>query len=269
MQPREVFEVWAPESSVWSPWAKPVIFAQHVTQDVNIPSNSDAEYDAYWAPHAAERTALIVNLPSDESVRAGLSLAEHGYRPVPLYNTSMGQKPVLDINPILIKLYAGTSLLQRVYIDDNAPPAFLIDSTRLKGLLPPTPGMYDNRWVVWSQDFPSSNFLRSKEIERVMLIQSGTRVQDDLAQVLSRWKRDKLEVLVQDVPSIYAGDKAKIGMEADAPTSPTQGQIVPFQASAFLAFWMWSRMMLPAMMGLRRSSVGGFGGIVPVPSSSG
>jgi hypothetical protein len=276
MEPREIFEIWAPDNSVWSPWAKPVIFTQMKEEGVMIPPENEVDYDAYWAPHAAERTALIINLSGDESVRAGLSLAEHGYRPVPLYNTSMGQKPVLDINPIIAKLIAGTALLQRLqgfnsadYMVDQNPPAFLIDSDRLKGALPPMPGMYDNRWVVWPQDFPSSTFLRSKGIERVMVIQSGTQVQDDLAHVLTRWQKDKLEVLVQDVPSVNAREKAKAGEGSVAPMSSIQGEIVPFRASTFFTFWMWSRMMLPAMMGLRRSSVGGFGGIVPMPSSSG
>ncbi|MFN8371462.1 MAG: hypothetical protein U0694_01095 [Anaerolineae bacterium] len=270
MQPREIFEIWAPETSVWSAWAKPVIFAQMKEKGVMVPPDSGVDYEAYWAPNTADRTALIVNLPGDESVRAGLSLVERGYRPVPLYNTSLGVKPVLDLNPIITKLVAGAGMLQGAYLDEQAPPAFLLDSDRLKGLLPPQPGMYDNRWVVWPQDFPSSTFLRSKDIQRVMVVQSGTRVQDDLAHVLARWQRDKLEVVVQDVPSVNAFEKPKPGDLAAEPAAMRySGQIVPFQPSGFFTFWMWTRMMMPARFGLRRSSVGGFGGIVPFPSSGG
>ena len=43
----------------------------------------------------------------------------------------------------------------------HAPPAFLLDSDRMKAPAP-DPGRFDNRWLVFPQDFPSAAFLRSR-----------------------------------------------------------------------------------------------------------
>ena len=55
--------------------------------------------------------------------------------------------------------------------------------------VPPGPGTFDNRWVVFPQDFPSAAFLRSRGVAEVLLIQAGAQPQEDLAHVLLRWQQ--------------------------------------------------------------------------------
>src|SRR5579859_6231508 len=83
MQPRDLFAVWAPSSTIWSQWAKPVIFAQLTpTYAIEPLTNDPRTLDTSWCPAPTDHTALIVNLDGAASVMMGLALALRGYRPV-------------------------------------------------------------------------------------------------------------------------------------------------------------------------------------------
>src|SRR5207302_455246 len=64
-----------------------------------------------WAPLAAEKAVLILDLPAAEAVHVGLALAGRGYRPVPLYNGCTGPSEILDQGPILRALRDGAAYL--------------------------------------------------------------------------------------------------------------------------------------------------------------
>src|SRR5580765_130756 len=81
----EVFSTWAPENSIWSPWAKPVLFA-HLDSALSYIPVAGAPGDVSWSPPPDERVAIVLDLPGAEGVIIGLALAVRGYRPVPLYN---------------------------------------------------------------------------------------------------------------------------------------------------------------------------------------
>ena len=189
MNSSELFELWVPPASVWSPWAKPVLFAE-VRPDLIQPSldqtlpRIDVRRD--------ENTAIVVDLPAADSVKTGLALAHDGYRPVPLYNGSPGPSFVLassaliNVESIVQWLVQGAEHLAGLSISSQARPAFLLDANRKWGGALPAPGRFDNRWVVFPQDFPSANFLLARGIRRVLLFQDGGRAQpqSDLAHVL-------------------------------------------------------------------------------------
>jgi hypothetical protein len=251
MQAKELFSVWAPETSVWAAWAKPVLFA-HIQQsksDLGVPQ--PVTMDVSWSPSPTSGSALVVNLPGVASVEMGLALAERGYRPVPLYNTSVNSRSVIEVEGIVSALVRGTALLQQLSLPDDAPPAFLLDAGRMRGKLP-TPGMFDNRWIVFPQDFPSANYLRSKHIERIIVVQPGSFPDEDLAIVLNRWQKDGLDVQI-----VTHG------------TDNTISGSVPYQRSQVREFLMWTRIALLGALGLRRNMIGGFGGFIPYPSSGG
>jgi hypothetical protein len=172
MTKEEIFEAWAPDGIEWSAWAKPVLFAQW--PDSVTPSATSAApaggHDYLWLPQGSRRTAVIVDLPAVESVRAGIALARRGYRPVPLYNTSYGPSPVIEIAPLILELAKGALVLQTTTLAPDAPPAFLLDSNRMQPGVPPSPGKFDNRWVVFPQDFPSATLLRARGVAEVLLI---------------------------------------------------------------------------------------------------
>jgi hypothetical protein len=148
---------------------------------------------------------------------------------------------------VLVKwLRAGAAYLARAGLRPDAPPAFLLDVDRTRRLA--GPGDYDNRWVVLPQDFPSATFLLSRKIREVVLVQRGTGApRDDLAHVLRRWQE--------------AGVRLS---RLDLDTSRSEPLDVP-RPSAFRVAWYG----LIALLGLRRSNVGGFGAMVPEQTSGG
>ena len=248
MTKEEVFNAWAPEGVEWSAWAKPVLFAQW--PDTVTPSSTTVAsegHDYLWLPSASSRTAVVIDLPAVESVRAGIALARRGYRPVPLFNTSYGPSPVIEIAPLILELARGAIELQTRLLPADAPPAFLIDSNRMRPAAPPSPGKFDNRWVVFPQDFPSGTWLRARAVAEVLLIHPGGRVQEDLAHVLRRWQDAGLRITAA-APS----DSAPRAIEVAPPS------------------WFrraWYRMITIAA--LRRNNAGGFGAVIPVRSSGG
>ena len=250
MNPSELFDLWAPPAAVWSRWAKPVLFADFSAvvavdpiNDPLPPLNTTADRE----------TALVLDLPSAGSVKAGLALVKAGFRPVPLFNGTRGPKvsvvgvTIVDNEAILSWLAAGAALLAQQNLPFDAPPAFLLDSRR-RTQVTASPGRFDNRWIVFPQDFPSANFLRSQGIARAVLVQEDALrpPQEDLAHVLRRWQETGLPLFAATLDSL---------------ASPMP--LLVQRPSRFRSLWY----VALAVMGLRRNSAGGFGSIVPQPSS--
>ncbi len=240
-----LFATWAPEASRWSPWAKPVLFTYQ--PPVVLPLPPAPELAPERAPSPGERAAVVVDMPGVQSVVCGMALAERGFRPVPLFNTTLGPGNNLhDVAAVLGSLVVLADQLAALRLPLDAPPAFLIDSGRLQGK--PAPATYDNRWMVFPQDFPSARALRAGGIECVILIRrDDTPMQPDLRAVLRYWKRDGVASTLLD-PSTGARREAT------------------FDAS-FLG--LLTDHMFSWFSGLRRNSAGGFGGVVPTPTATG
>src|SRR6185295_1584833 len=185
--------------------------------------------------------------PGALSVVAGLALAERGFRPVPLYNGTDGPNPVVKTEGLVRALGAGSQRLKPLTMAPDARPAFLLDSNRLDARGTADGGYYDNRWVVLPQDFPSANFLRSRGITKVLIIQRGISApSQDLSHVLLRWQQGGLLLRSLD-------------LETNAIVDP----LVVSEPSLFRKAWYAAT----ALMGLRRNSVGGFGSMVPEQTS--
>jgi hypothetical protein len=242
---QQLFEIWAPAGSVWSRWAKPVLFAE-APPPVDVPQHVD-----WFEPSLlrVSETAVVVEFPGVESILEGVALAREGFRPVPLYNTSPHPQAIVDVQPIVGLLGPAARELESVRLPDTAPPAFLLDSLRLPIGASLTPGRFDNRWVVFPQDFPSGNFLLSQGIRRVVLLRQGTgQPAEDLAHVLLRWQEAGLQ--------IFSFQRGQAGL-------PQPLEV--YRPSLFRQLWYRSLTLL----GLRRNSAGGFGSIIPQPSSGG
>jgi hypothetical protein len=258
MNCEEVFAVWAPPDSIWSPWVAPVLFAQtdwagRIKPEVVEPRHLP------WLRHLTRDTAMVVDLPGADSVEAGFALAAAGWRTVPLYNASLapervGASPtvsyaVVDMGPIVSAVSRVTTSLQRLEFSQHPAPAFLLDSNRLTGTNPPDRGMFDNRWMVFPQDFPSASFLLAHGIRQAVLVQKHRMgPQDDLAHSLLRWQEGGINVLSKQ-------------LDDDAPPS----KISVKRPSRYKA--AWHRAL--AQLGLRRNSAGGFGSVIPETTSAG
>src|SRR6266403_4431278 len=94
MTKEELFEIWAPPNGRWSPWVKPVLFAC-MAREPGLAARASMNFDTNGIPSVQNNTALVLDLPGAEGVRAGVALAAQGYRPVPLY--SAGPSPTTPI----------------------------------------------------------------------------------------------------------------------------------------------------------------------------
>jgi hypothetical protein len=240
----EAFDIWAPEGILWSQWAKPAAFVH--TSGI-MASGEVVQSSLPTLPLDLDsRSTVIVDLPGGDAVRAGLALADRGFRPVPLFNGTSGPLPVVDVAPIVDALGAGAERLRRRVLAPDAAPAFLLDSRRQTGS--PSPGTYDNRWVVLPQDFPSGVLLRSKGILQATLIQQDRHdIPADLAHVLRRWQEHGIRVHTLELGT---GTRAEVNV-----ARPSWFRFVWYAAITVL--------------GLRRNNVGGFGSIVPEQTNGG
>lgn len=246
MTREQLFEAWAPAGALWSAWAKPAMFAGMPPHD-ETRAALGAFPDLPWAPAATKQMGVVVELPALESVTAGLVLARAGFQPVPLFNTTTGANSALDLSPLHVLLCEGAEMLRDNRPLPAAPPAFLLDSNRLTPTRKLEPGVYDNRWVIMPQDLPSANFLLGHGISQMLVVQRGTRTPArDLALVLRRWQDGGIRL-------------AFVPAEGTSPPEPlTVAKPRWFGALTYRALML---------VGLRRNAAGGFGAVIPHPSS--
>jgi hypothetical protein len=253
MNCQTAYDLWAPQQSIWSAWAKPVLFAHLPRARVELPPLSVP--NVRWVPSPAARRAIVVDLPGAEAVVMGLALAARGYRPVPLFNACpppssvqlTPQVAVIDVDSILTALVDGCDRLRQLRLPDNAPPVFLLDSLRQQPTQPVSVGLFDNRSVVFVTDFPSATFLAAQGIQQVILVRQHRQgLGRDLAYALRTWQ------------------KAGIALQLMALREQTQPQPLTLPRMGWLT-GLWIR--LRAWFGLRRNQSGGFGNFVPESSS--
>jgi hypothetical protein len=262
MNREAIYEAWVPQSGSWSLWARPVLFGQmRATSglDPAYPTPIQWAWDLFgessetaseqpwlnlpidWAPPPVQNAVLILDLPGAEGVHLGLALAGQGYRPVPLYNGCTGPSELLDHGPILRALRDGAVFLAARALPSDAPPAFLLDSRRQSLPQPLRPGMLDNRWQVFPEDFPSAQVLEQRRVSRVIWIGYG-KPQEDLVRVLRIWQAAQI--------TLEAKDPAIAGLPHPLIVPPTP----------WLRRW-WNR--LRSQLGLQGRPRDGFGYIVP------
>lgn len=263
MTREEVFSVWAPPESIWSPWVAPVLFAQTYWDTREMPEQANPQ-EIPWLGEKMTNSALIVDLPGADSVKLGFALAARGFRPVPLYNASPGPEEmvglgmrnpgisnaVIDMGSVVDAISdVTTSLKKKIALSAGAPPAFLLDSMRLVGNRPASKGMFDNRWMVIPQDFPSANFLLSHGVSQALLIQTD-RLEplDDLAHTLLRWQEGGISVFAKKLNDDLSPSRISVR-----------------RPSKYKAIWYRAL----AQLGFRRSSGGGFGSYIPETTGAG
>jgi hypothetical protein len=251
----QIYSIWAPADSVWSPWVKPVLFA-FVGSLFESPSPRTIQFETDW-PTADGHTAIVLDLPEEWSVLYGTKLAHKGYRPVPLYNAMPfpfsermnlpGSRPAsaVEVEPILAALIRETTILETIVLSPNAPPVFLLDADRRFARRELTAGVFDNRSVCFTTDFPSPEFLLNHGIRSVIVVQDNTNFAPDLVETLVRCQQAGIKIL-----------RRVLGEEG--PPVP----VIIKRPSFFSAIWFKLRVAL----GFHRGELGGFGGIVPTSS---
>ncbi|HEY6944807.1 MAG TPA: hypothetical protein VI431_06680 [Candidatus Acidoferrum sp.] len=270
MTPEELYALWAPADSIWSPWVLPVPFAQLRCPEFGAPAELP-QFHLDWFPEGGTRDlAIVADLPGSDAIFYGLVLLVRGFRPVPVIDGSPGPEcnpllppdplsqgavtnksaSVVDMRELLRALCHGAAPLRDAKFAPDAPPAFLLDSKRMWGEVTAVEGAFDNRWMVFPQDFPSGRFLRDQGIRKVVYIHDKflTQPQEDLAHILLRWQEDGIAI------------ESKSAQFGDAPMLINVNRPSRFRA-------VWYRAL--AALGLRRSDTGGFGGYPLSPSGAG
>lgn len=132
--------------------------------------------------------ALVIDLPGDAGVWAGVGLVPFGFRPIPLYNAVQWEASVVNLRPVVCALVDAAEAVASAKF--NAPPAFLLDAHRMSGSHLLRPGAFDNRSFCHLSDFPSVDALRAHGIRRAVLVQEEPgRAAPDLEPILLAWQR--------------------------------------------------------------------------------
>lgn len=237
-----IYKKWAPEANPWSVWAKPVLFASMTKEDIQKSELPPLE-DIQWTSDLKHKTAVIVDLPGEQAVLKALALAKKNFRPVPVLNGCKGPGMLVDVSGITKLLSPGGDFIETCSISYDAPPVFILDSWRMNSSTINHVGRFDNRWSVVPQDMPSGNYLKEVRINQIILW--ADTIKDDLAYILKKYEQAGIQIQQFKNNSI-------------------QKPSIPI-SSAFSRFaYRWS-----VLLGLKRNSTGGFGAIVPEPSSSG
>ena len=160
---------------------------------------------------------------------------------------------LVDVDELSDALAAGAERLKGIAISDSAPPVFMLDSGRMgngikgesAGKIGRVRGMYDNRWVVFLQDFPSAEYLLKHGIRRVVL--RSDELRNDLAHVLYGWQKKGVKVAFC---ATY-----REGASAFEVKKPSHFQSMRYR--------------LRVSAGLSRNAAGGFGAKIPEQMNGG
>lgn len=237
----DLYKLWAPDDALWTQWVKPVVFMNmRANQFFGGPGLQKVVVD--WTGYE-KGTMIIVDLPGKTALDEGFALAAMGYRPIPLYNGVPGPQwatAVISMGPIMQGLTEGARLLPSMSINNQANPVFLLDSERFKWARK-RPGTFDNRWRLVPQDMPSANYLKRQGITKIIV--RAKLVQSDLGFILHQYQKAGIVVYTCGE---YGG---------------------PRKASSFKphGLGLFYRFML--IFGLTRCATGGFGMMIPEPSS--
>jgi len=254
MNRQQVYGSWAPPLATWSRWVKPALFSQlpqlgELPQPLFEAARPQRAFDALWAARADGGAGIVIDIPGADAVALGLVLARLGYRPIPVFNglaPPPGVVPLVEVHPIMQALVDAAEELASRQLPDHAPPAFLLDSDRRANDLLAAPGMFDNRSISLPGDFPSGQYLFSKGIRRIVLVQqAGSAPARDLAHALARWQDAGIAFAVKEL------------------ATPGDPRPTVLKRPSTLAL-VWDHFV--SYVGLRRRGYG-FGGIVPYPSS--
>lgn len=196
MTGKEAYRIWAPAGKKWVDWVRPVPFVavDEYSKSYHV-SNIESRSVSVIGETRAD-TAIVVDLPGDESVWTGVALAKAGYRPIPIYNGTIeqsGARATVDNQSVGIALIEGAKELVKMDIKDCAPPAFLVDSNRLNRYKMEV-ALFDNSWDVYPQDMPSAEYLISSGINRCIIV--GNRLAKDLKKILYMYQKRGVEIFL-------------------------------------------------------------------------
>ena len=196
MTNKDIFKLWAPINAKWTDWVRPVAFIElnHLTE-INFHHKFEIP-NINYIDELASNTAYIIDLPSYDGIMEGLGFARLGYRPIPLYNGTNPQSnamALVDNKGIQDALVWGALQLEKMEINENALPVFLVDSNRLLRFKMNS-SVYDNSWDLYDQDLPSYEYFLKNGIDRIVV--RGEALQRDLKRILYKFQKNGISILL-------------------------------------------------------------------------
>lgn len=192
---KEIYKIWAPVGTRWVDWVRPVPFVQI---DETITSHEffyNTIPTVHYIKGATKNTALVIDMPSYESVNEGIAVAKLGFRPIPIYNgvnAQLGAIATVDNTAIELSLIWGARQLKNTEIKNDAPPAFLLDSNRMNRFKM-SDTVYDNSWDVYSQDLPTAEYFLNNGINKIIV--RSDNIRKDLAKILYTYQKAGIKIL--------------------------------------------------------------------------
>lgn len=195
MTGKELYQIWAPDGARWVNWARPVSFVTIENSAQMKPAAPFMPSNSLQISQLKKETGVIIDLPSNESIKEGIALAQVGWRPIPLFNGTKAQKNafcLVDTQPIENALVWGASELEKIQLPLNAPPAFLLDSNRLHRHKMNV-SVFDNSWDIYDQDLPTAEYFIHMGIHKILL--HAEKPHKDLTKILYKYQKKGLKIL--------------------------------------------------------------------------
>ena len=195
MTGKEVYKKWAPTGKRWVDWVRPVPvigidnpYQVHEFIDDSIPK-------IFYINNLSKDTAIIIDIEGVDSIKEGIALAHLGYRPIPIFNgtnPSIGVSSTTNnamIEPLLVW---GALELEKIGLEEDAPPVFLLDRNRLNRYKI-DPSIFDNSWDIYPQDIPSPDYFLQNGITKIVV--RGNQLSRDLKKVLYPYQKKNIKIL--------------------------------------------------------------------------
>ncbi len=259
----KLFDVWGPVAgSPWEPYHCVPLFAALTTiaKERTGPTDPDRVREIEGNGHlgttllekplgqswAADRAWVILDLPGATSVAAAIRLMAAGFQPVCTFDNWPHQAGLIKSEIILAQLlrYAAHARERRQYLTKDSPPLWVCDRNRLGASLP-RPRDFDNRYYLDDSILPAPDTLKKNGIATILCIVPETT--DMPCPDLRAYFRDLRKDGFLDIYGVAFRDP----------------ELTPFRFSDAVYTVNFKQ------SGFHRSDAGGFGTLIPEPSSSG
>ncbi len=191
---RELYRIWAPAGKRWVDWVRPVPFVAMDSESKGYSLSNYTIPPIYFLEQFQTETAIVVDLPGAESVKLGLSLAQEGFRPIPIYNGTLeqpGARATVDNQSVRTALALGAQVLRRLELREDAPPAFLTDANRMQRFKMEQ-ALFDNSWDVYHQDLPTAEYFLQNDIRKIIIV--GEVFSKDLKKIFYSFQKKGIEL---------------------------------------------------------------------------
>ena len=195
MTGKEVYKKWAPTGKRWVDWVRPVPFIGIDTPYQVHEFIDDSIPKIFYINNLSKDTAIIIDIEGVDSIKEGIALAHLGYRPIPIFNgtnPSIGVSSTTNnamIEPLLVW---GALELEKIVLEEDVPPVFLLDRNRLNRYKI-DPSIFDNSWDIYPQDIPSPEYFLQNGITKIVV--RGNQLSRDLKKVLYPYQKKNIKIL--------------------------------------------------------------------------